>query len=357
MKRDKNKQLQKVGKKKASIVRPIARSSAAEYLTFVAATGKGGVETVYADENIWMTQKMMATLYDVDVRTVNYHLKKIFSDSELEEISVIRNFRITAADGKNYNTKHYNLYAIIAVGYKVNSERAVQFRKWATQVIQEFTIKGYTMDDERLKNDGTVLGKKYFEEQLERIREIRLSERKFYQKITDIYATSIDYDVTAQATKRFFAAVQNKLHWAIHGQTAAEVIVDRADHQKQNMGLTTWKDAPKGKIQKFDVSIAKNYLTENEMVQLTRLVNAYLDIAEDMAFRQIPMTMQDWETRLNKFIEATDREILQDAGKVTAEIAKAHAESEFEKYRIIQDRLFESDFDRMLKQIEHKDDE
>lgn len=357
MKRDKNKQLQKAGKKKVSIVRPIVRSSAAEYLTFVAATGKGGVEAVYADENIWMTQKMMATLYDVDVRTVNYHLKKIFSDSELEEISVIRNFRITAADGKNYNTKHYNLYAIIAVGYKVNSERAVQFRKWATQVIQEFTIKGYTMDDERLKSDGTVLGKKYFEEQLERIREIRLSERKFYQKITDIYATSIDYDVTAQATKRFFATVQNKLHWAIHGQTAAEEIVDRADHQKQNMWLTTWKDAPKGKIQKFDVSIAKNYLTENEMVQLTRLVNAYLDIAEDMAFRRIPMTMQDWETRLNKFIEATDREILQDAGKVTAEIAKAHAESEFERYRIVQDRLFESDFDRMLKRIEHKDDE
>jgi hypothetical protein len=292
----------------------------------------------------------------VNVRTVNEHLKKIFSDSELQEDSVIRKFRITAADGKNYNTLHYNLSAIIAVGYKVNSERAVQFRKWATQVIQEFTIKGYTMDDERLKNDGTVLGKKYFEEQLERIREIRLSERKFYQKITDIYATSIDYDVTAQATKRFFATVQNKLHWAIHGQKAAEVIVDRADHQKQNMGLSTWKDAPKGKIQKFDVSVAKNYLTENEMAQIQRLVSAYLDVAEDMALRQIPMTMQDWETRLNKFIEATDREILQDAGRVTAEIAKAHAESEFEKYRIIQDRLFESDFDRLMKQLEHKND-
>jgi hypothetical protein len=353
MKKDKNKQLQKAEKKETSIV----RSSAAEYLTFVAASGKGGVEAVYTDENIWLTQKMMATLYDIDVRTVNYHLKKTFSDSELEEISVIRNFRITASDGKNYNTNHYNLSAIIAVGYKVNSERAVQFRKWATQVIQEFTIKGYTMDDERLKNDGTPLGKKYFEEQLERIREIRLSERKFYQKITDIYATSIDYDVTAQATKRFFATVQNKLHWAIHGQTAAEVIVDRADHQKQNMGLATWKDAPKGKIQKFDVSVAKNYLTESEMVQLTRLVNAYLDVAEDMALRKLPMTMQDWETRLNKFIDATDREILQDAGKVTAEIAKAHAESEFEKYRIVQDRLFESDFDRLLNQIEYKEDE
>jgi hypothetical protein len=326
----------------------IVRSSAAEYLTFVASTGKGGVEAVYSDEDIWLTQKMMASLYDVDVRTVNYHLKKIFGDSELQEDSVIRNFRITAADGKNYNTKHYNLSAIIAVGYKVNSERAVQFRKWATRIIQEFTIKGYAMDDERLKNDGTILGKKYFEEQLARIREIRLSERKFYQKITDIYATAIDYDVTAQATKRFFATVQNKLHWAIHGQTAAEVIADRADHRKQNMGLTSWKDAPKGKIQKFDVIVAKNYLTENEMAQLQRLVAAYLDIAEDMALRKIPMTMQDWETRLNRFIDATDREILQDAGKVTAEIAKAHAESEFEKYRIIQDRLFESDFDRMI---------
>lgn len=330
-------------------VTSLIRSSAAEYLTFVASTGKGGVEAVYSDEDIWLTQKMMGVLYNVETHTVNYHLKKVFSDSELEEGSVIRNFRITAADGKNYNTKHYNLSAIIAVGYKVNSERAVQFRKWATRIIQEFTIKGYAMDDERLKNDGTILGKKYFEEQLARIREIRLSERKFYQKITDIYATAIDYDVTAQATKRFFATVQNKLHWAIHGQTAAEVIVGRADHRKQNMGLTSWKDAPKGKIQKFDVIVAKNYLTENEMAQLQRLVAAYLDIAEDMALRKIPMTMQDWETRLNRFIDATDREILQDAGKVTAEIAKAHAESEFEKYRIIQDRLFESDFDRMLK--------
>ena len=235
------------------------------------------------------------------------------------------------------------------MGYKVNSERAVLFRKWATQIVQEFTIKGFAMDDERLKNDGTILGKKYFEEQLQRIREIRLSERKFYQKITDIYSTAIDYDVTATATKRFFATVQNKLHWAIHGSTAAELIVNRADHQKEHMGLTTWKDAPKGKIQKFDVSVAKNYLSEKEMQQLQRLVSAYLDIAEDMANRQIPMTMEDWETRLNRFIAATDREILQDAGKVAAEIAKAHAETEFEKYRIIQDRMFESDFDRMVK--------
>ncbi len=330
----------------------LARSSAAEYLTFVAASGQGGVEAVYADESIWLTQKMMGTLYDVETQTINYHLKKVFGDNELEEATVIRKFRITAADGKSYDTQHYSLPAIIAVGYKVNSERAVQFRKWATSIIEQFTIKAYVMDDERIKAGGSVLTEQYFEEQLQRIREIRLSERKFYQKITDIYATAIDYDVTAQATKRFFATVQNKLHWAIHGQTAAEVVYHRADADQPNMGLTIWKDAPQGKIQKFDVVVAKNYLTEHEMTQLSRLVNAYLDVAEDMAQRKIPMTMQDWETRLNRFIEATDREVLQDAGKVTAEIAKAHAESEFEKYRIVQDRLFESDFDRLLKQIE-----
>ena len=331
---------------------PAIRSSAAEYLTFIAASGEGGVDAVYADEDVWLSQKMMAVLYDVNVRTVNEHLKNIFADAELQKDAVIRKFRITASDGKKYNTQHYNLSAIIAVGYKVNSERAVQFRKWATGIIKEYTIKAYVMDDERLKNDGSILGKKYFEEQLERIREIRLSERKFYQKITDIYATAIDYDVTAAATKRFFATVQNKLHWAIHGQTAAEVVYHRADAGKKHMGLTTWKDAPDGKIQKFDVSIAKNYLTDNELTQLQRLVNAYLDIAEDMAMRNIPMTMADWEERLNRFIAATDREILQDAGKVSAEIAKAHAESEFEKYRIVQDRLYESDFDRQLKALE-----
>ncbi len=334
------------------------RSSAAEYLTFIAASGHGGVEAIYADENVWLTQKMMGLLYEVETHTINYHLKKVFADSELEEGSVIRNFRITAADGKSYDTKHYKLAATIAVGYKVNSERAVQFRKWATTIIEEFTIKGYTMDDQRLKSGGSILNDQYFEEQLQRIREIRLSERKFYQKITDIYATSMDYDVTAQATKRFFATVQNKLHWAIHGQTAAEIIYRRADATKGKMGLTSWKDAPEGKIQKFDVTVAKNYLTESEMAQLQRLVSAYLDVAEDMALRQIPLTMQDWETRLSRFIEATEREVLQDAGKVTAEIAKAFAESEFEKYRIEQDRLFESDFDRALKQIdlEHKPD-
>ncbi|WP_229215192.1 virulence RhuM family protein [Dyadobacter bucti] len=326
----------------------IIRSSAAEYLTFVASGGAGGVEAIYADENVWLSQKMLGLLYSVETHTINYHLKKVFTDSELEEISVIRNFRITATDGKVYDTKHYNLSAIIAVGYKVNSERAVQFRKWATVVIESFTIKGFAMDDERLKNDGSILGKRYFEEQLQRIREIRISERKFYQKITDIYATSIDYDVSAQATKRFFATVQNKLHWAIHGQTAAEVIYSRADADKNHMGLTTWKDAPRGKIQKFDVVVAKNYLTQPEMAQLQRLVSAYLDLAEDMALRQIPMTMQDWEARLGRFIEATDRQVLQDAGRVTTEIATAHAESEFEKYRVTQDRLYVSDFDVML---------
>ena len=329
----------------------LIRSSAVEYLSFIASTGQSGVEAIYADENIWLTQKLMAALYDVETHTINYHLKKIFADSELSEDSVIRNFRITATDGKTYNTKHYNLNAIIAVGYKVNSERAVQFRKWATDVIQTYTIKGFAMDDERLKNDGTILGKRYFEEQLARIREIRLSERKFYQKITDIYATAIDYDVTAQATQRFFATVQNKLHWAIHGQTAAEVMYHRADAEQTHMGLTTWQDAPHGKIQKFDVTVAKNYLTDDEMAQLTRLVSAYLDIAESMAQRQIPMTMQDWETRLNRFIDAADREVLQDAGKISAEIARAHALTEFEKYRVIQDRLFESDFDKAIKTL------
>lgn len=333
---------------------PMVRSSAAEYLTFVAASGEGGVEAIYVDEDVWLTQKMMGVLYDVETHTINYHLKKIFLDSELQEDAVIRNFRITAQDGKNYNTSHYNLSAIIAVGYKVNSERAVQFRKWATGIIKEFTIKAYVMDDERLKNDGSILGKKYFEEQLERIREIRLSERKFYQKITDIYATAIDYDVSATATKRFFATIQNKLHWAIHGQTAAEVVYSRADADKTNMGLTSWKDAPEGKIQRFDVSVAKNYLNNHELAQLQRLVSAYLDVAEDMALRKIPMTMADWETRLNRFIAATDREVLQDAGKVTAEIAKAHAESEFEKYRVVQDWLYESDFDRAIKVLGDK---
>jgi len=328
----------------------IVRASVAEYLTFVTATGESNIQSLYADENVWLSQKMMGLLYGVEIPTINYHLKKIFEDNELDENSVIRKFLITADDGKTYNTKHYNLSAIIAVGYKVNSERAVQFRKWATQIIEEFTIKGFTMDDERLKNDGTLLGKKYFEEQLQRIREIRISERKFYQKITDIYATSIDYDPKASATQRFFATVQNKLHWAIHKHTAAEVIYERANAEKTHMGLTTWKDAPEGKIYPFDVVVAKNYLTEEEMAQLQRLVSAYLDIAEDMALRHIPMTMSDWEVRLNRFLEFADRAVLQDTGKITAEIAHTHALAEFEKYRIVQDSLFQSDFDKFIKQ-------
>ena len=281
------------------------RSSAAEYLTFVAATGdeKNSVEVRYEDENIWITQKMLAVLYEVETNTINYHIKKIFEDSELSEDSVIRNFRITASDGKSYDTKHYNLQMIIAVGFKVNSERAVQFRKWVNSIAKEYTIKGYAMDDERLKNDGSILTKKYFEEQLERIREIRSSERKFYQKITDIYATAIDYDLNAKSTQRFYATVQNKMHYAVHGHTAAELIVERADSTKENMGLTTWQDAPNGKIKKSDVVIAKNYLSETEMAQLNRMVSAYLDFAEDMANRHIPLTMADWEKRLNKFIE------------------------------------------------------
>lgn len=348
-----------MAKKKISKEVTITRSSAAEYLTFITASGVGGVEAIYYDENVWLSQRMMAVLYDKDVSTINEHIKKIFADKELDK-SVIGDFPITATDGKSYNTKHYNLKMIIAVGYKTNSERAVQFRKWATTIVEEFTIKGFAMDDERLKHGGTVLTKQYFEEQLQRIREIRLSERKFYQKITDIYATSIDYDTSAESTQRFYATVQNKLHYAIHGQTAAEVIFDRADSQKINMGLTTWKDAPKGKIQKFDVSIAKNYLSEQEQQSLSRLVSAYLDLAEDMAERNIPMTMSDWETRLNEFLRfAANREVLSDNGKVGAEIAKTHAETEFEKYRIVQDRLFESDFDRIIRALPEskKDDD
>ncbi|MBQ2822778.1 MAG: virulence RhuM family protein [Thermoguttaceae bacterium] len=331
------------------------RSSAAEYLTFVAATGEcgDGMEMRYEDENIWLTQKMMAILYDVDVRTINYHVRKVFTDSELEENSVIRNFRITASDGKNYCAKHYGLQMIIAVGFKVNSERAVQFRKWVNQIASEYTIKGWVMDDERLKK-GTLLTDRYFEEQLERVREIRASERKFYQKITDLYATAIDYDKTAAATRRFYATVQNKLHFAVHGHTAAELILERADHRKEHMGLTTWQDAPDGKIKRSDVSIAKNYLSAFEMAQLNRIVTSYLDFAENMAQRKIPLTMQDWETRLNRFIMMFEYGLLNDAGKVTAEIAKLHAETEFEKYRIIQDKQFLSDYDRYLLELEEQ---
>jgi hypothetical protein len=293
------------------------RSSAAEYLTYVASVGdqQDSIEMRYEDENIWLTQKMMATLYDVGTNTINYHIKKIFEDSELQEDSVIRKFRITAADGKSYSTNHYSLEMIIAVGFKVNSERAVQFRKWVNQIAKDYTIKGWVMDDERLKR-GTYLTEKYFDEQLERIREIRASERKFYQKITDLYATAIDYDKNSATTRRFYATVQNKMHYAVHGHTAAELIVERADHTREHMGLTTWADAPEGKIKKSDVTVAKNYLSQDEMKQLNRMVTAYLDFAENMTLRHIPLTMQDWEKRLNSFIEMFDYGILQDAGKV-----------------------------------------
>ena len=332
------------------------RSSAAEYLTYAASVGdqQGSIEMRYEDENIWLTQKMMATLYDVDVRTINEHIKKIYSDSELEEDSTIRNFRIVQTEGSRQvtrDTKHYNLQMIIAVGFKVNSERAIQFRKWVNQIAKDYTIKGWVMDDKRLKR-GTYLTEKYFDEQLERIREIRASERKFYQKITDLYATAIDYDKNAATTRRFYATVQNKMHYAVHGHTAAELIVERADHTKEHMGLTTWADAPEGKIKKSDVTVAKNYLSQDEMKQLNRMVTAYLDFAENMTLRHIPLTMQDWEMRLNSFIEMFDYGILQDAGKVSAEIAKLHAETEFEKYRVIQDRLFMSDFDRYMLELE-----
>lgn len=339
-----------MAKKKEEIT---IRSSTAEYLTYIASVGEieASVEMRYEDENIWLTQKLMASLYDVDVRTVNYHIKKIFADSELQEDSVIRKFRITADDGKTYNTNHYSLEMIIAVGFKVNSERAVQFRKWVNQIAKDYTIKGWVMDVERIKR-GTYLTEKYFDEQLERIREIRASERKFYQKVTDLYATAIDYDRTAAATKRFYATVQNKMHFAVHGHTAAELIVERADHRKEHMGLTTWADAPDGKIKKSDVTIAKNYLSEFEIGQLDRMVSAYLDFAESMTLRHIPLTMQDWETRLNGFIQMFEYGLLKDSGKVTAEIAKLHAETEFEKYRVIQDKLFLSDFDKYMLELE-----
>ena len=336
-----------------------ACSSAAAYLTYVATVGEqqDSVEMRYEDENIWLTQKMLATLYGVNVRTINEHIKKIYSDAELEEQSTIRKYRIVQREGSRQVSRevtHYNLQMIVAVGFKVNNERAVQFRKWANHIVKEYTIKGWVMDDDRLKNGDSVLTKKYFDELLEHIREIRISERRFYQKITDIYATSIDYDKTAKTTKLFFAKVQNKMHFAVHGHTAAELIYERANAAKPHMGLSTWASAPDGKIVKSDVSVAKNYLTEQEMHSLERIVSAYLDLAEDRAERHIPMTMEDWAKRLDLFLLADDREILQDAGKVTAEIAKAKAETEFEKYRVIQDRLFVSDFDKYLLELEDK---
>ena len=331
------------------------RNSTAEFLIFTQQMGESGnsIEVRYEDESIWLSQKLMAELFGVTVATINEHLKNIFDSKELEEKSVIRDSRITASDGKNYKTKFYNLDAIISVGYRVNSKRATQFRQWATRVLREFAIKGYVIDKDRLEN-GQSLGEDYFEQLLAEIREIRLSERRFYQKITDIYSMSVDYSKDAPTTREFFAKVQNKLHYAIHGHTAPELIHKRANSSKAYMGLTNWKRGPEGKIIKTDVSIAKNYLTSEELNSLGRIVNAYLDLAENRAKRQIPMTMEDWANRLDKFLEFDERDILQDAGSISAQIAKTHAESEFEKYRIVQDKLFESDFDKEAKSIEEK---
>ena len=333
------------------------RNSTAEFLIFTTQSAEKSIEARYEDETIWLSQKLMATLFEVEVNTINYHLKEIFKAEELQENSVIRKFRITAADGKNYNTQFYNLDAIISVGYRVNSTRATQFRQWATQILRDFAIKGYVIDKKRMEN-GSFLGENYFERLLEEIREIRLSERLFYQKITDIYATSIDYNNDAPTTRTFFAKVQNKLHYAIHGNTAAELIVNRADSRKQHMGLTHWENSPEGKILKSDVSIAKNYLSQDELQSLGRIVNAYLDLAEERAKRKMPMTMEDWAKRLDLFLTFDDRDILQHAGRISAEIAKAFAETEFEKYRIVQDQLFESDFDKLIKkELGGKNDE
>ena len=332
------------------------KSSAAQFLTYVASTGAGSekYEIRYEDENIWMSQKMLAQVYGIEVNSINYHIKKIFADAELDEASVIRKIRITGPDGKSYAVNHYNLQVIIALGFKIDNERAVQFRKWANRIVGDYTIRGYVMDKERFKN-GTPLSNKYFEHLLEDIREIRLSERKFYQKVTDLYATAVDYDRTALRTRRFFASVQNKMHRAVNGLSAAQIIFSRADAEKEHMGLTSWERAPLGKIRKSDVVIAKNYLKTEELEMLERLVNAYLEFAESRAKLHIPMTMEDWEKRLDKFVSIWDGPItLEQVDNVTAAIAQAHAESEFEKYRVLQDRLFMSDYDRYLLELEEE---
>ncbi len=339
------------GKKSANLT---IRNSTAEFLIFTQQAGENGIEVRYEHETIWLTQKLMAELFNTSIDNISLHLKNIYAEKELQEEATTEDFSIVQKEGSREvrrNLKFYNLDAIIAVGYRVSSIRATQFRQWATQILREFAIKGYVLDKKRLEN-GTFLGENYFEHLLAEIREIRLSERHFYQKITDLYATSVDYNKNAPTTRDFFAKVQNKLHFAVHGHTAAELIVNRANSTKPHMGLATWEDAPNGKILKTDVSIAKNYLTPEELESLGRMVSAYLDLAENRARRKIPMTMEDWAKRLDQFLEFDEREILQNAGRISAEIAKSHAESEFEKYRIIQDRLFESDFDKTFKQIE-----
>ncbi len=323
------------------------RNSTAEFLIFTTANGQDTIEVKVEDETVWLTQKLIAKLFDVHVATINEHLKNIFKTHELEENSVIRKFLITASDGKNYNTNHYNLEVIISLGYRINSNKATEFRRWATEVLKTYTTRGYVLDNERLKN-GSYLNPQYYKDLILEIRDIRESERNFYQQITDIYATAMDYDFQAPTTQEFFATVQNKLHWAIHGHTASELIVERADHKKEFMGLTNWKKAPKGKILKSDVTVAKNYLSQNEIKSLDRIVTMYLDYAEDQAERNIPMTMKDWSQKLNAFLQFNERDILQNAGKVTAQIAKEFAICEFEKYKVIQDKSYKSDFDRLL---------
>jgi hypothetical protein len=331
------------------------RNSTVEFLVFTKQEGKNTIEVRIEGETVWLTQKLMGALFEKGRSTVAEHLQKIFETGELRENSVCRDFRHTAEDGKEYTTQFYNLDAIIAVGFRVNSERATQFRQWAINILRDFAIRGYVLDKERLKN-GSFFSKEYFDDLLAEIREIRASERRFYQKITDIYATAVDYNVESEITKTFFATVQNKLHFAVHGNTAAELIVERADSKKEHMGLTTWKNAPHGMIIKPDVSVAKNYLAEKEIKALDRITTMYLDYAEDQAEQNIPMTMEDWSSKLNVFLKFNNRDLLENPGKVTQEVAKSFAESEFEKYRIVQDRLFESDFDKMIKKLENKSD-
>lgn len=321
------------------------RNSTAEFLIFQIEGKEDGVQVMYRDETIWCSQKAMAQLFDCSTDNVGLHLKNIFKSGELQEDSVTEKFSATASDGKNYLTKFYNLDAIISVGYRVNSTRATQFRQWCTFILRQFAIRGYVIDRKRMEN-GSFIGEDYFEHLLAEIREIRLSERRFYQKLTDIYATAIDYNRDAPTTRLFFKKVQNKMHYAVHGHTAAELIIDRANAEKEHMGLTTWENAPNGKIVKPDVSIAKNYLKESELEDMGRIVNSFLDLAEDMAKRHIPMTMEEWAKRIDKFLDLTDRPVLTDTGHVSAEQAKEYAETEFEKYRVIQDKLFQSDFDR-----------
>ena len=326
------------------------RNSTAEFLIFTAQAGGSSIEVRFERDTVWLTQKLMAKLFDCSTDNISLHLKNIFKEEELEENSVTEDFSVTAADGKTYKTKHYNLDAVIAVGYRVNSRRATQFRQWATGVLRDFAIRGYVLDKERLKN-GSFFNQAYFDHLLAEIREIRASERMFHQKVTDIYATAMDYSPDSETTRTFFATVQNKLHFAIHGHTAAELIMERADGGKERMGMTTWKNAPAGKIVKTDVAVAKNYLTAKELKALDRTVSMYLDYAEDQAERNIPMTMEDWAEKLNAFLQFNQREILDNPGRVSQEIARTFAESQFEKYRMVQDRLFESDFDKAVKQI------